>query len=57
MVPLSLTTKPRWNSQVAFLNEKVDELLPKYREVFDVIVTHDGDMQYVVDLLRDIAGK
>jgi len=42
--------------KVGFLNEKVDELLPKYCEIYDVIITHDGDMEYVVDLIQEVCG-
>jgi len=43
--------------KVAFLNEKVEELLPKYRAAYDVIITHDGDMAHVVELLKEIAAQ
>ena len=42
---------------MAFLNEKVEELLPKYRAAYDVIITHDGDMAHVVELLKEIAAQ
>mmetsp|Transcript_13306 Transcript_13306/g.18177 ORF Transcript_13306/g.18177 Transcript_13306/m.18177 type:complete len:330 (+) Transcript_13306:199-1188(+) len=41
--------------KIGFLNEKVDELLPKFKEVYDVVITHDGSADLVVELLELIA--
>lgn len=41
--------------KVGFLNANVAELLPLYRDVYDVIVTCDGPMDVVNELLHDIA--
>ena len=40
--------------KVGFLNDKVEQLLPKYKEIYDVIVTNDGSMDVVVELLKEI---
>jgi hypothetical protein len=40
---------------VAFLNDNVEDLLPLYKEVYDVIITNDGSMEFVVELLSDIS--
>ncbi len=39
---------------VGFLNENVDEQLLAFREKFDVIITHDGSLEYVNRLLADV---
>ena len=33
--------------KVGFLNENVEELLPKYKEVYDVVITNDGDFELI----------
>uniref|UniRef100_A0A7S0WMC1 5'-nucleotidase n=1 Tax=Pyramimonas obovata TaxID=1411642 RepID=A0A7S0WMC1_9CHLO len=43
--------------KVGFLNDKVEELLPLYKEVYDIIVTNDGSMDVVVELLREIPAR
>eukprot|EP00854_Cymbomonas_tetramitiformis_P007218 gene7218-8600_t len=40
--------------KVGFLNDSVDKLLPKYTDVFDVIIVNDGSMEFVNDLIREI---
>lgn len=40
--------------KVGFLNDRVDELLPTYLRTFDVVITNDGGVDYVNDLIRDI---
>ena len=40
---------------MAFLNDNVEDLLPLYKEVYDVIITNDGSMEFVVELLSDIS--
>ncbi|MBU4284624.1 hypothetical protein KKF60_00995 [Patescibacteria group bacterium] len=41
--------------KIGFLNEKIDESLEKYKENFDVVILNDSDMDYVNDLLKNIA--
>eukprot|EP00959_Pyramimonas_sp_CCMP1952_P376680 7889439-Pyramimonas_sp.AAC.1 len=43
--------------KVGFLNDKVEELMPLYREVYDVIITNDGSMDVVVELLSDMCAR
>lgn len=43
--------------KVGFLNLKVEKLLPKYKEVYDVIVTNDGTFDYTLDLLNEIVAN
>ena len=33
--------------KVGFLNEKIDELLPKFKEIYDVVITLEGDFSFV----------
>lgn len=40
--------------KIGFYNQPTDEHLDKYREKFDVVITGDGDMQYVNELLKEI---
>ena len=39
--------------KVGFLNHKVEELLPKYRAVYDVIITNDGTFDFVLNSILD----
>ena len=39
---------------VGFLNDMVDELLPQYASVYDVVVTEDGSMAVVRDILAAV---
>ena len=43
--------------KIGFLNEsdseKFEELLPKYEELYDVIITGDGDMEFLVNLFNE----
>lgn len=43
--------------RVGFLNENKEELLQKYMEVFDVVITDDGGMGYVMEIAEEILGK
>jgi len=43
--------------RIGFLNENVSENKQKYLENFDVVITGDGDMNYVNDLLKQILGS
>lgn len=40
--------------KVGFLNKKIAENLPLFKEKFDVIITDDGSMDFVNSLLEDI---
>ena len=42
--------------KVGFLNEKVEENQKRYLEGFDVLITRDGDMSYINELLKEIVG-
>ncbi|MCX6811445.1 MAG: hypothetical protein NT039_02010 [Candidatus Berkelbacteria bacterium] len=41
--------------RVGFLNKNVDENLPDYQANFDVVVTNDGDMSFVNELVHECA--
>eukprot|EP00128_Syssomonas_multiformis_P011680 Colp12_sorted_trinity150504_noHs@3692 len=41
--------------KIGFLNDRVSERLDAYMQTFDIVVTHDGDMKVVNDLLAEIA--
>lgn len=43
--------------KIGFLNHNVIDLLPQYEKVYDVIITKDGSMQFVLDLLQQILGQ
>ncbi|MBU0707511.1 hypothetical protein KKG41_04030 [Patescibacteria group bacterium] len=40
--------------KVGFLNEKVEERLEQYKEKFDVVISNDGSMEYVFNLIKDL---
>ncbi len=40
--------------KIAFLNEKIEERLDDFKKEFDVIITNDGSMEYVFDLISSI---
>jgi 5'-nucleotidase len=40
--------------KIGFLNEKVDEKREKYTQVYDVVITNDGPLDFVNALLREI---
>lgn len=42
--------------RIGFLNEdsRLSELLPLYEKAYDVVILHDGTMDFVLDLLRDV---
>jgi len=42
--------------RIGFLNEKIDENRQKYLENFDIVITGDGDMGYVNELMGRILG-
>lgn len=39
---------------IGFLNDKVEENLERYQKAFDVVITGDGSMKYVSQLLKKI---
>ncbi|MDD5433056.1 MAG: hypothetical protein PHE77_00120 [Candidatus Pacebacteria bacterium] len=41
--------------KIGFLNENVEENLELYKQNFDVIITHDGSMEFINELLLEIA--
>ncbi len=42
--------------RIGFLNENIEGNLAKYKEEFDVVITDDGSMEPVLDILRSIKG-
>jgi len=40
--------------KIGFLNDKTDELLPAFKQKFDIIITDDGDMNFVNSLIQEI---
>lgn len=42
--------------KIGFLNKRVDEFKEAYSKAFDVVITDDGDMEFVNSLLKDIVG-
>lgn len=43
--------------RIGFLNENVEAKLEAYKKLFDVVVTNDGPMDFVVDLLNEILAQ
>jgi 5'-nucleotidase len=41
--------------KIGFLNKKVEEHLPFFQEIYDVVIINDDGMDYVNDLLKEIA--
>jgi len=39
---------------VGFLNQNIEANLKRYMDTFDVVITGDGSMQFVVDILRQL---
>lgn len=39
---------------IGFLNSNTEENLEKYKEKFDIVITNDGSMKYVYDLVKEI---
>jgi len=39
---------------IGFLNEEIDENLEAYKKTFDIVITRDGDMNYVNDLFKKL---
>lgn len=40
--------------RIGFLNENKDELLEKYLREFEVVITDDGGMEYVNEMVKEI---
>ena len=40
--------------KIGFLNDKIQELLPAYRQVYDVLILNDGDFSLPLEILREI---
>lgn len=40
--------------RIGFLNKDVDVNLPQYRSAYDIVITGDGSMEYVTDLLKSL---
>ena len=45
--------RPSTLLKVGFLNDHVEEKLELYRRTFDVVVTGDGSMEWVEELVRE----
>ncbi|MEN8252943.1 MAG: haloacid dehalogenase-like hydrolase [Patescibacteria group bacterium] len=43
--------------KVGFLNENIEDNLDEYKRVFDVVITHDGPMDSVHEILQEIIDK
>lgn len=39
-------------SRFGFLNDNVEESIESYKQTFDVVLTHDTDMDYINDILK-----
>jgi len=42
--------------KIGFLNVNIDERLEGFKENYDVIITNDGDMSYVNELIKELLG-
>jgi cytosolic 5'-nucleotidase 3 len=45
---------PQGILRVGFLNESVDAKLENYKKLFDVVITNDGPMDWVLDLINQV---
>lgn len=43
--------------KIGFLNEDVENRLELYKSKFDVVITSDGSMNYVIELLNELGGN
>ena len=43
--------------KIGFLNEKIEESIKDYEKNFDIVILHDSDMNFVNELLEEIAGS
>jgi len=53
---LEMTEDEEWETvlKIGFLNENIEEQLDDFKKGFDVIITGDSDMNFVVDILKEI---
>ena len=42
--------------KIGFLNNQVQENLPAYRNLYDVVITNDGSLNYINSLLAEWCG-
>jgi cytosolic 5'-nucleotidase 3 len=40
--------------KIGFLNEAIEQNLKDYQKTFDVVLTHDSSMRFVLDLLKEL---
>lgn len=40
--------------KIGFLNNHIDEHLPAYKEIYDLIILNDGDFEYINNLIKQI---
>ena len=40
--------------KIGFLNEDIEKNLELYKEQFDIVITGDGSMEYINQLLHDL---
>lgn len=40
--------------KIGFLNENVEELIDTYKKGFDIVITNDGSMEYVLSLIKSL---
>lgn len=43
--------------KIGFLNKEDDKYLSAYKEIYDVVITWDGDFSFVLDVGKEIFGK
>ncbi|NUJ97461.1 hypothetical protein HGA92_01585 [Candidatus Gracilibacteria bacterium] len=43
--------------KIGFLNKEDDKYLSAYKEIYDVVITGDGDFSFILDLGKEIFGK
>jgi cytosolic 5'-nucleotidase 3 len=53
---LKMTGQIEFNEiiRIGFLNENIDENLGEFKENFDIIITNDGSLEFVNNLLKDL---
>lgn len=43
--------------KIGFVNDKIEQRIDAYKQLYDVLILHDGTMDYVVRLLKEIFGE
>ncbi len=43
--------------KIGFLNKEDDKYLSAYKEIYDVVITWDGDFSFILDVGKEIFGK